>query len=348
MAGRESPIPTLVWLGHDQAEVVRAVAGRTGLRVVEAGSPTDPGPASVSPLGFDDAQPFTDLRQALATTSASLVLLARGLHAAPDEGSAGMEPSELIRLCRARRLRELTWEPLFAGLSEPSPADDADAFVRFIPYFSESRAFGAARDVLIAFGPARTLSVALRCGRGQGSVAARLLDAMQLVHSLLGSPDSIDAAAVTRVAPSGVHMAPAESLAALRGDLTANLRFAGARAASISLSDRAGRWFRGVSVIGERGCIRLDESGFEHIDPSGAVVDHSTIRGKKAETPARVDAGAVSAFADQISRALDPHVPRPEPFDTGAVMAMCEAALLSARTGQPESPATVLRMAMAN
>ena len=34
-----------------------------------------------------------------------------------------------------------------------------------------------------------------------------------------------------------------------------------------------------------------------------------------------------------------------EPVDLQKVLAMCEAAVLSARTGQPESPATVLRMA---
>jgi hypothetical protein len=31
-------------------------------------------------------------------------------------------------------------------------------------------------------------------------------------------------------------------------------------------------------------------------------------------------------------------------MDYIAVLSMCEAAMLSARTGQPESPATVLRM----
>ncbi len=348
MAGRESPIPTLVWLGPEQAELVRAVAARSGLRIVQVGSPANPNLAPASELGFDVAQPYSDVRQALSTTSASLILLARGLEGSSEESPAGLEAEEFARICRSRRLSALTWEPLRQPTGDAAQPDDAESFVRFMPLLSESRAFTAAREVFATFGPARSLNISFRCGRGQGSLAARLFDAMQLVHSLLGSPDSIDAAVVTRVAPSGVHMAPAESLGALRGDLTAHLRFAGPRAASLTLSDRAGKWFRGVSVIGESGCIRLDESGFEHIDPSGAVVDHTSIRGKKAETPVGVDAGAAAAFAEQITRALDPHAPRPQPFDVSAVLAMCEAALLSARTGQPESPATVLRMAMAN
>ena len=60
--------------------------------------------------------------------------------------------------------------------------------------------------------------------------------------------------------------------------------------------------------------------------------------------PVHADHPDAVVLAAALVRALDRHAPRPEPIDLIAVLSMCESAILSARTGQPESPATLSRM----
>jgi len=46
-------------------------------------------------------------------------------------------------------------------------------------------------------------------------------------------------------------------------------------------------------------------------------------------------------IARALSQLMDPAMPRPTPCDTAGILAVGQAALLSARTGQTESPATI-------
>lgn len=356
MASTREPHPVLVWYEPAQASLVRGIVERAGLRVIGAGVPAAArrSASTVEHAGFDGAKAVTDLRMELATTEARFILLAAS--AGSDTGpaaDAAIDDAEIIRVARSRNLTILSFDPIPASAADARAAD-APAWIdscRTLGLFKDCTAMRGAPELLESFGTPRTLSVGFRCGKGQGTLGARLFDAMHAVHWLMGMPESIDASVVTQVGPSGVRLAPAEYLRRLRGDLTANLRYAGAKAAAVSLSDRAGRWFRGLSIVGEGGCLRMDETGIERIDAEGATVEQSpepTTR-KRTKKPtlfdAAVDQGALEALASSAARAVDPHAPRPEPYALLEVLAMCEAAMLSARTGQPESPATVLMMA---
>jgi len=342
-------VPTLVWLRPAQASLVSAVAGRAGLRIVAAGSPPTGGRGGETPVleGLDEAERFSDLRQALTSSDAAFVLIAAPLSAGAV-GDPVEEERELLGLLRSKERAAATLEPL-PGAASRAPADGATAggLPAIVPLLRDAPVMRAAMEAFEPFGPARTLTISMRSGAGHGSLAARLVDAALLVQTMLGEPESIDASVVTPVSASGVHEAPPTSLARLHGDLTANIRFAGARAASLSLSDRAGRWFRGLTLIGEKGCLRLDESGFDLTDPDGAVVDSTKVEGTKrpkgeAES---VDGAAAGAIAEAVVRLLDARAQAAAPVDLAGVLAIGEAALLSARTGQGESPSTILRMA---
>ncbi|HBS29724.1 MAG TPA: hypothetical protein DEB06_09815 [Phycisphaerales bacterium] len=345
-----SGVRTLAWLRPAQGPLVRAIAARAGLTIETVGGPSTAGRggAAHGAEGFEGGgEWFSDLRQALTACDAELVLLAAPLTA----GSVG-EPADeergLLALLRSKEWTVVTLEPLpGAAARAPVDATSASGLPVIVPLLRDAPALRAAREALENFGPARTLTVSMRTGPGAGSLAARLFDAALLVHTLLGEPDAIDASVVTPVAASGVHEAPPASIDGLHGDLTANIRFAGARAASFSLSDRGGRWFRGLTLIGEGGCLRLDESGFDLLSPTGGIVDSTRLDAPaplKSDEPG-VDPGAASAFAEAIRRALDPRASVAPPVDLAAVLSIAEAALLSARTGQGESPATILRMA---
>lgn len=349
-------IPTIAWLDASQAGLVTRIAELAGLRIVAAGGPRRGAAKGRSPGGepplIEGAAGFDDLRHAAATIDARLLLAATSEPSEPGRTNHDHAlDAEILKQCRGRSLLVVSLEPApgsVVGLASArggSAGAGPDA-ARFVPLLAHARSWANTSDALANFGAIRTVSIAARCAPGEGTLGGRLFDAMHLLHQLLGAPEQIDAAVVAGDAVQGLRPAPAETVAGLRGDLTANLRFAGGRAASLSLSDRAGPWFRAGAVLGEGGSIRFTESGFEYLSVDGTLVDESPARPKpgsrkKAPEPAT----AASAIAEQISRGVDPHTPPPEPYDLAAVLAMCEAAVLSARTGQPESPETILRMA---
>ena len=97
-----------------------------------------------------------------------------------------------------------------------------------------------------------------------------------------------------------------------------------------------------MSLLGDKGRVRIGDDGFEWVGPDGALVDES--KPKKARKGAAVPTLAVAAFADSLSRLLDPGIPDGGPPNHVTVLTLCQTALLSARTGQGESPSTIRRM----
>lgn len=388
----------VVWLAPEQAGLVREVARIAGLEIVAAGSPArGHSQAVASELG---ARALDDLRAAVAQADAELFwILAPGTFGTGQ----GPEDAAAIGAASSRGVKITTLEPIpgaaldlvAGGWASPGVVPRPVDAVRFCPLARLSKSFREAADLLETFGPVRTLAVEAWCASRHGSLGARLFSALELVHSLMGEPETIDAAYVGPGFARGVHAVPGESLRDLRGDMTANLRFADGRAACIVASDQGGRWSRGATFLGAGGRIRVTDAGLEWIGPDGAVVEQGALRedeamggagevaaaasaaradgakkgtGRRSSSKAKGGAGAasrtrstasespalpftptvdagVAAIADALARLLDPGSQDPGPTDYAAVLSMGQAALLSARTGQGESPATIRRMA---
>lgn len=337
----------IVWLEPEQADLARIVGSLSGVSFVAAGCPQGSGAGrgrSAEVAQALGAEPIDDLLRTLANAEADVALfLAAGR--APEDPS--LSDPTLLRSCLDRNLKIATLEPAPTTVSDRARLEKALGAgsmekIRFVPAMRRSRGFRAGAEIIESIAPLRTLAVGARGGAGQGSLAARLFDAMDVVLGLMGEPETIDCAIAGPATPSGVHMTPGESLRDLRGDLSANLRFASGKSASLMLSDSAGRWFRGVTVLAHGGCLRIDDKSFELIDPAGATVDRTRSR---LSSGGADDPPAAAAIAEQLGALLDPRTPAPTPINAPVALAMCEAALLSARTGQGESPATILRMA---
>ncbi|MHC4991806.1 MAG: Gfo/Idh/MocA family oxidoreductase [Planctomycetota bacterium] len=221
----------------------------------------------------------------------------------------------------------ITSEPRPASLDELQREADG-ASVIFAPLLRRSPGLLAARDVLASFGPPRCVSVLARCRSGTGSLFARLFDAMDLVHAIAGPVERIDAAlCATRATVP-------ESLTALHGHLTMNLRLDERRGATIAASDDGGRWERRVVLLGENGCLTIDDDGFCW-DRDGQTVDEH-------REPHTRSCGAL--LAAQLQRILEGRDAAEPPPDTARLLALCEAARLSCRTGEGESPARLLEV----
>lgn len=332
---------TIAWLSPGQVDLVRAVRDAAGLDLVGVGCPEKGRAGGVA--DELDAAPATDLRVALASGEAELALLM----SLGEFGGAGSQDAGAVEAARARGITVATLEPIPGSALELGSGGwtrsqlgvrPIDA-VQLIPRMRQGRAMALAADAVEAFGRVRVMRFETLCRPEHGALGGRLLDAMGLAHALMGAPETIDAAYVGPNAP-GVHAAPGDTLRELRGDLTINLRYADGRAACAVVSDQAPRWERSLVLLGDEGRLAIDEESLSWANPAGEIFDTQRVE------PAAADLGLapeVAAIADSVLGLLDASSP-PPPVDHEALLAMAQAALLSARTGQGESPAMFRRM----
>lgn len=320
----------------EQESAAQHLAERLSLDVVAAGIP---GAASVRRARLLGQESVDDFRRTIAEhPDAMLIMLALD----DDEREALCAPNALPRGMAESRAPIISAEPIAPTLTvvRELSEDHAPWLTRFrrVPSMLLSPAGAAAMASLESFGRIRSIDLAARTGANEVSLAALLLDAMELIAATLGEPETIDASLSGPDAPSGLRLTPGDSLPLIAGDLTAHLRFADDRAAAVSLSDRAGSWFRGATLLGHGGCIRFDDLSFEWNDQSGAMLDES-----RAEAPE----GPLHQWllVEQVRAIIEDRAERTPPPRLIEAYALAEAALLSARTGQPESPATIRRMA---
>jgi hypothetical protein len=175
---------------------------------------------------------------------------------------------------------------------------------------------------------------------------------MDTVLSFFGEPEQVDAAYVPPIplGPATLRVAPSETLRDLHGRLTANLRFSDGRAACLLLSDASPRWGRTLTLLADAGApeqggrLRVSDDGLEWISGSGSIVESSRTQERRAGGATPTTVGAAQAIADQIAGMLGGRTPTLTPIDPRRVLSLTGAALLSSRTGEGESPATILRM----
>jgi hypothetical protein len=322
-----------VWATPDQAPLASACLRRAGLTAAWAASPGRAGPhALAEALGCETAETFRSLVRADARCA---LLLAP----APSDPDAGLHDPSLLRRLRERETRILSVEPTPASVRDAAAlgASDLDAVVHIGPLLRRSPGGSAALDAMETFGHVRVIALTAISRPGQGSLAARLIDAMDWMLAALGEPETVDACVHGPRSSAGLTLAPGESLATLTGEMTAHLRFATGASATLTLSDRSGRWFRGATMHGDAGVLRVVDGGLEWLDDAGAPSERTD-----ADAPPPTGAEAIG---DALREAVEGRPASVRPFDFLRTLAMAEAAVLSARTGQAESPATLLRMA---
>lgn len=331
----------VVWLRPDQVSLAHDLAAASDLTIETVGSPVRG--ESTTLAKQLSSEPADDLRSVLAETKTSLVLMLD-----PGDFGAEREPADdrALTAARSRGVKIATLEPIPASALalQNSPADSdeqsgAPETVRLLALLRHSKRYRDALEVIEQFGHVRTLSLELYNAPEQGSLGSQLVSALDVIVTHLGTPETVDASFVSPSQGQTVYTVPGESLRGLSGDLTAVLRFADGRAATIVASDHAGRWNRVLTLLGPGGRLRIYDDGFEFLGPRGDKVDEARHRRTAKSAP-----HSIEVLSDGIDRLLDPHLPPPAPMDTLSVFSTAQAALLSTRTGQPESPDTIRRM----
>lgn len=309
----------IAWAEPAQDALVEDAVRAADLDLVAVGSSTSAAAGALAALL--DVPKIADLRQAAQRDDVDVIWLATH------------DPLE----ADARRLLRDT--PVISVSTEPRPMVFSDVLLDpdeartapFVPLFRRARGYRAALDVFEDFGPRRSIDVCVAGGPGEGSLFARLFDAMDLLESLAGSANGIHATL------AGPLPSVPEALADLHGHMAVSLRYADNICASIMASDCAGAWFRRATIVGEERVLTITDTGYALSGPPGEPWE--TGGGDAVERPS---AGALTGM-DILRRVgdLDPGAP---PSNVPAVLAQCEAARLSCRTGQGETPQKLLSM----
>lgn len=364
-ASAPGAVRALAWASAAQVPLLRLLAERCGLVWSAAGSPERGRSLEVARALSEgqgsDAQPFDDVRSALAGLAeaarpepGTLMLLAAPVPVDVNPADTRLRPSSAVRVA--------TLEPIPASLIGTGGDLSAMGAFRLVPMFRHARAVRESAEALAAFGAIRTMAVSAMGQPGTGSLGARLLDAVDLITLTMGEPETVDASyAGPGVAPhpeasaasAPMRMLPGEDLRGLSGDMTVHLRFADGRSALAHVSDSAGAWRRGATIVGQSGRIDLDDERWTWSGQSGKVIDElkprpaSTIGGRERRERSR-GPSALDTISESIVRLLDPGLNDPPPARPASALACAVAAVLSARTGQPEFPATLRRIAGAD
>jgi len=182
-------------------------------------------------------------------------------------------------------------------------------------------------DLIEQSGEPRTVEVTLGAPTATIPLLTMLIDAAEIAHRLLGTPVSASAA-VTAASPV-VSLDRPHSLAGAAHML---LRHSNGRSCVVRLCDR-GMFERAVRITTQERLITLDCAGISICGLDGELLDAPN---EQMPTVERY-------CANQLARASKPGM-RHEPIDTRTTLAVVEACLLSARTGAPESPDTMLQI----
>jgi hypothetical protein len=244
--------PTLVvWIAPEQAELLREVVSASKMKLVAIGTTNQ---SDLPALG--DAfkvETCSDIRS-LATTYDDAILWI----AEPQAYEVSL--SEVLR---HRPLQTVTTTPLSGSMDALVDEAGKTPAAKFIPLMRRSASYSEAQDDIEQFGQPISAHCTMTCSSVEGTLWARLFDAMDFIHGLFGPPEVVQAFLHSNRVP--------EEPSDLRGHMSVNLQFQHNRVATLLLSDQSS-WKRETLMINE---------------------DHSLTFGDGETTPAKLIADSI-------------------------------------------------------
>ena len=350
MAGAAVAPEVTIWTDVDRAPVVASLLTVMGAAVKPIGV-GGPRAAEVDILAAAlDCPRYDDLRRLVLDRPAAYLLLTTMDRVGIEELRAAAGQSTIV----------LTMEPVATDLPQLAslhPRGDrgtrgpAGGSARVglghrivqVPALPHCPGYLSAADPQEILGDGRLISLD-SCGRyTDGSLFARLLDGWRTVLGFTELAQTIDASL------TGPRLEAPDDLRQLTGRLAAHGRVDGGCSVAMVLSDRAAVTKRCLHVIGDQAELRVTDTSYDLRRGDGEPVDCNNL---PPDPPAALPAapgqgGFVDLIAAQWRRLLDrPNLTPPDadPQNGTEALACCLACLLSARTGQPESPRKILEM----
>lgn len=322
--------------------IIRAMDA--SVRLIGVGGPRG---SDAVKLAQQHALPCTDdLRKLLVEHPATFLLLA----------TAEPVDSKLLQLAMNQGTTILTLEPIASNFDQiiTTKAPQGEGRLLTLPAFTFSPAWTKAGETQDLLGHIRLIAFESVGPLVQQSLHARHAEAWQIITRLAAMPESIDCSLV------GPLTEIPDDPRAITGHLTAHARLPRGAAAQITLSDQASRHRRRLMIIGDLGRLLMTDTAYQLFGRDAENNKHDmliedvdlTATLPLDETGLSEDEAAANIFAQLAAaqwRRLIDHPDHPwqtsSTQDQAANLACQMAALLSARTGQAESPSKMAMLA---
>jgi len=328
--------PVTLWLLSDQVPFAQRLLIQAGTRCTRAGCPVK-GQNVAASFGAD---PFDDLRAELAspTTGVFILLTTVGF----GEGDTAIE--DLHRIAAAasggHRVRVLTLDPIperASDLARVSGSMPSEAFPRLLGLPSNSLELRSGTEWLESLEGVRAASLWCAAAGVENTLAGVMARLFDLLILTMGEPESIDAAFVLPRTGRALHAAPGESLHSLSGCMALVARFGDGRAASLFGAEGWPKSGFSAKLVGSNGQMTLEDGVCTWFGGKG---DTQRWGEPKHAGASEIGWSLERQIAAEIAEALsESSAVRPAPLET--ILLMAQAALLSARTGQPEALDTI-------
>lgn len=310
------------WVGDDLVPTVQRMLSEGLLRCSHLGGD---GPAARS-LAADRDLEFLDDARSLARAEASATVI--------------MDPSRTLSTEVLQAMMRATGEanrPLLAmtprpGLDHDQLIDAGDVFSAGppptpVPLFRALPAGRRLTEAAEAFGPVNAATVEIGGAAMDGTLGTRLFDAFDLLACWFGTPATIQAVPMRSSSPTGTRMDRIFAIAT----------YPDGRAASIGAGADGGRSHRAATLHGEAGRLYSCNGALDWSDSAGTQLELGTWQVASADDFA-------TELSDAIHATISGLAPPPPIEATIRLLAACETAFLSARTGERESCDSVLQM----
>ncbi|MFI4860188.1 MAG: hypothetical protein ACIAXF_05850 [Phycisphaerales bacterium JB063] len=320
-----------VWADDEHADEVARLLDLMGQSIhpIAVGGPRGGAPGglakSLNVPGFDD------LRQMLVERPGTFLLLAVSQDESPADLAAALAGGTTL----------LALEPTsttlagYAELDRPARNGEDPAIMPgrlvLLPRFTHSPGFIAAPDPYDILGDRRSLSITTLGGKDDGSLFMRLHDAWATALVFCDLPETIHASTAP---PAGHTLEGPRNLA---GRVSAHAQCPGGCAVLLFAANQSPAPQHTLTILGDTGQLTVTPTGYQLTRHDGTIEDEK----KSTPVPSRIDQSA-----EQWRRLIDQRASTDEPGTRReqAALACTLATLLSAKTGQPESPQRVMQM----
>ena len=284
----------VAWIDRSQSSLLLEVAKAANLKIVAVGSSNlSESNALASELSVEGCH---DIRT-MGTQFEDAVMLIS-------------EPKaydiSLCEILRTRTSTTITTTPLTGTMDELVIETGRPPAATFVPLMRRSQGYVEAFGDVEQFGQPTAIHCTMLCSPSEGTLAARLFDAMDYIDSLFGTPEGVHAFHI------GSHVP--EEASELQGQMTVNMQFQHDRCATLLLSDQA-EWKRETQMISS---------------------NHTTVVNDEDTTIANLIADCINKSIEESGIQTVADAPR--------ILALCESARLSCLTGSIERPHKVLEM----
>lgn len=325
----------VLWTHADGAEladrVLRHMQGR--IRLIAIGGPPS---AAVEQLARQHGlSTMDDLRLLLQNHPATYLLLA----CPASSAAAGAMPPQQIRDAMKQGICVISLYPISGQLDAWRQALDVPADnggFHLMPDFAQSPGWLSAADPSDVLTDPHSLILQWQISRRDGSLLGLTIDAMRCLIRLTGSPQSIDAA----LTGGKAYLPSDDDAATVTGHWHLHARLSHHACALLSLTDLAMDHRRRLTIRSSQASAEIDDIGYRLHDGQDRPLDHASAM------PIAPDVAGLVAHQWQRLISVGPGPLNPLDRQHLLEAVACSlTAMLSCRTGQPESPGHLLSMA---